>query len=157
MNKNSHDDNFPEIEFAEALPRVVLAHDLAEFMRQAWEVLHPGRKLTWSWHYDLLCEYLVLVKRGIVRRMIINVPPRTLKSSLVTIIFPVWGWLTDPCRSFMTVSYNSDLSTEHSVQRRRLLQSDWFREVCRNSVQLAGDLNRADQFSNTKGGADDRD
>ena len=71
-----------------------LANDLAGFTKEAWCILQPGRPLIWSWHYDYLCELLTLVKRRILRRVIINVPPRTLKSMLVTIIYPVWTWLT---------------------------------------------------------------
>ena len=72
-----------------------LAYDLAGFAKEAWRVLLPGRPLVWSWHYDYLCEHLLLVKRRALRRLIINVPPRTLKSTLVTIIYPVWVWLTE--------------------------------------------------------------
>ena len=59
---------------------------------------------------DYLAEYLVLVKRRVLRRLIINVPPRTLKSTLVTVIFPLWTWLTE---QFLTASYSLGLSSEH--------------------------------------------
>jgi predicted phage terminase large subunit-like protein len=130
----------------------MLANDLAEFAKQAWPILYPGRKLIWSWHYDLLCELLVLVKRRVLRRLIINVPPRTLKSTLVTIIFPVWVWLTDPSHHFLMASYNLDLSCEHSAKRRLLLQSAWFRDVCHNRLRLTGGRNRVEQYVNSKGG-----
>src|ERR1700757_3671837 len=101
MNRNRKAARFPGMEVAQALPRVVLANDLAEFAKQAWPILYPGRKLVWSWHYDYLCEHLVLVKRRELRRLIINVPPRTLKSTLVTIMFPVWSWLTEASHHFL--------------------------------------------------------
>jgi len=44
--------------------------------------------LVWSWHYDLLCEYLTAVYQGKLTRLIINVPPRTAKSTIATICFP---------------------------------------------------------------------
>ena len=138
--------------FPEELLRMVLSKDLAEFTKQAWTILNPGRELVWSWHYDLLCECLILVKMGVLQRLIINVPPRTLKSTLVTITYPVWVWLTEPSHQFMTASYNSDLSEEHSLKRRTLLQSPWFKRVSGNRVRLAGDRNRVDQFTNNKVG-----
>ncbi len=152
MKRKGKAASFPGIEIAQALHRVVLENDLAEFAKQAWPILHPGRKLVWSWHYDYLCEHLVLVKRRELRRLIINVPPRTLKSTFVTIIFPVWTWLTEPSHHFLTASYNLALSTEHSAQRRRLLQSMWFRNLWGNLFQLTDDCNRTEQFMNTRGG-----
>ena len=129
-----------------------LANDLADFAKSAWPILQPGRPLTWSWHYDYLCELLVLVKRRELRRLIINVPPRTLKSTLVTIIYPVWVWLTEPGHHFLTASYSLDLSAEHSGKRRNLLQSAWFRGLWGDLFRLSGGRNRVEQFTNNQGG-----
>ena len=129
-----------------------LANDLPSFAKQAWHVLQPGRQLVWSWHYDYLCEYLVLVKQRRLRRLIINVPPRTLKSTLITIIFPVWTWLTEPEHNFLMASYTLDLSSEHSLSRRALLQSQWFQGLWGDRFQLSGDCNRVEQFRNDRGG-----
>jgi hypothetical protein len=65
-----------------------LSNDFAAFVKKAWTVLHPARSLVWSWHYDLLCEYLTAVYQGKLTRLIINVPPRTAKSTIATICFP---------------------------------------------------------------------
>src|SRR5579864_1212456 len=81
-----------------------LADDLSAFVKKAFTVLHPNRRLIWSWHYDYLCEQLTLVKQRRLLRLIVNVPPRTLKSTLITIVFPVWVWLTEPGHDFMTAS-----------------------------------------------------
>lgn len=152
MNRKPKTAPFSGVEIVEALPRVVLANDLAEFAKQAWSILYPGRDLIWSWHYDYLCECLLLVKQRTLRRLIINVPPRTLKSTLITIIFPVWTWLTDPSHHFLTASYNLDLSIEHSVKRRILLKSPWLKDLCRNVFRVTGGRNRVDQFMNNRGG-----
>jgi len=123
-----------------------LATDLSAFTKKAFQILYPGRKLVWSWHYDLLAEYLQLVKQRKILRLIINIPPRTLKSTLVTIAFPVWVWLTEPEHNFLTASYSLDLSTEHSVFRRNLLQSAWFHRLWGDKFHLAGDRNQVSQF-----------
>ena len=73
----SFPEDLPLLEFAGALRPLVaegLANDLPGFMKEAWPILHPGRPLIWSWHYDYLCELLVLVKRRVLRKLIINVP-----------------------------------------------------------------------------------
>lgn len=128
------------------------ATDFAAFVKKAWRVIHPTRPLVWSWHYDLLCEYLTAVKQRKVRRLIINVPPRTAKSTITTICFPCWIWASDPSQNFLSASYSLDLSTEHSVMRRNLLQSGWYRRLWGDKFRLAGDRNQVAQFMNDKRG-----
>src|SRR5256712_7833383 len=129
-----------------------LAGDLASFAKKAWKVLNPTRPLIWSWHYDYLCEMLTLVKQRRLLRLIINIPPRTLKSTLVTVIYPSWVWLTEPEHNFLTASYSLDLSTEHSVTRRNLLQSPWCQRLFGDRFQLAGDRNQVAQYANDRRG-----
>jgi hypothetical protein len=121
-------------------------------VKKAWRVLHPSRPLIWSRHYDYLCEVLTLVKRRQLRGLIINIPPRTLKSTLVTVLFPSWVWITEPEHSFLTVSYSLDLSSEHSVVRRSLLQSAWYQRLFGDRFQLAGDRNQVAQYANNRRG-----
>lgn len=125
------------------------AEHLDEFFRAAWNVVNPGKKLVWSWHYDFLCEHLVLVKERKLRRLIINVPPRTAKSTLITICFPVWWWLTAPHDSFLTGS----LSTDHSAARRALIASPWFQRLFADRFALSGDRNQVSAFGNDKRGS----
>jgi predicted phage terminase large subunit-like protein len=125
-----------------------LAGDLASFVKKAWTIIHPSRPLVWSWHYDLLCEYLTLVHQRMIKRLIINVPPRTAKSTIVTIFFSCWVWASDPSQNFLSASYSLDLSTEHSVMRRTLLQSGWYRRMWGDKFRLAGDRNQVAQFMN---------
>ena len=143
------------LKFAAALRPLLaegLANDLAGFAKEAWRVLHPGRPLIWSWHYDLLCEYLLLVKRRALRRVIFNLPPRSAKSTLITIIYPVWTWLSEPEHDFLMVSYSLTLSTEHSIRRRNLLLSRWAQSLWTKKLQLTGGRNQAEQFVNNRGG-----
>jgi predicted phage terminase large subunit-like protein len=122
--------------------------DLATFVRKAWSILNPGAKLVWSWHYDLLCEYLELVKAREVRRLIINVPPRTAKSTIATICFPCWTWSSEPGHTFLCASYSRDLSTEHSLARRHLLASEWYQKRWGNRFNLGAGQNLKTQFDN---------
>jgi hypothetical protein len=129
-----------------------LATDFSAFVKKAWPVLQPNRPLIWSWHYDYLGEQLTLVKQRRLLRLIVNIPPRTLKSTLITIAYPVWVWLTEPEHNFMAVSYNLDLSTEHSVMRRKLIQSEWFQRLWGDRFEMSGDRNQVGQFMNDRGG-----
>jgi predicted phage terminase large subunit-like protein len=99
---------------------------LYRFFLSAWKVLEPATPLYTNWHLEYVCEWLEEVTAGKVRRLIINVPPRSLKSTIATICWPVWEWIKNPAKRKMFASYSQSLSTEHSMARRRLLESDWF-------------------------------
>jgi predicted phage terminase large subunit-like protein len=129
-----------------------LSQQFADFVRGAWSALHPGRKLVWSWHYDLLAEVLMAVTQGQLRRVIFNQPPRTLKTTIASICWPVWVWLTEPTRSFLCVSYSKDLAVEHSLARRNLILSPWYQRLFSDRFTLSEDRNRVDEFSNDQGG-----
>jgi predicted phage terminase large subunit-like protein len=145
-----------QLERAAALRPVLadcLAHDFAAFAKRAWGVLHPTSQLIWSWHYDYLCELLTLARLRKILRAIINVPPRTLKSTLISVMFPVWVWTSEPECNFIMASHSMDLSTDLSLKRRRLIQSDWFRNLWGHKFQLAADRNQAAHFTNDRFGS----
>lgn len=125
---------------------------LKEFVTQAWPVLEPVTPLVWNWHLDLLCEYLVQARQRDITRLIINVPPRTMKSTLVTVCWPVWWWVTEPATRFMMVSYADELAVDHSVFRRNLIQSEWFQERWNDKFKLAKDQNLKTQYENSQRG-----
>jgi len=129
-----------------------LTENLGAFARAAFPVVFPNRKLIWSLAYDYLAEVLMLMARRDPnhKRVIWNQPPRTLKSFLASIAFPVWLWLHDPSHQFVCVSYSMDLSTELSLARRNLICSAWFQCLFGDRFQLAS--NRKDQFSNNQRG-----
>src|ERR1700733_2838951 len=151
--------NGPEVhqrlQDAEAMGSLIADHfenNFCDFARKACAVLEPNHKLTWSWHLDYLCEMLTLVKGRQFLRLIINAPPRTLKSPLITIVFPVWLWINEPQHRFMAASYSLALSAEHSLLRRNLLQSAWFRKLWGDRFQMSEDCNQIGNFMNDHGG-----
>lgn len=136
-----------------------LEDDLAAFFRAAWSVLEPGRRLEDSWHYDLMAEWLWLVREREFKKVypemlgiIWNVPPRTAKSTFLTVCFPVWCWLKRPSMRFSCYSYSLDLSTEHSVKRRNLINSEWFQSLWGDRFQMVRDQNQKTHFDNDQTG-----
>jgi hypothetical protein len=128
-----------------------LAQDsLAEFVKQAWHIVEPAAPLSWNWHLDLICEWLEQVAAGKTTRLIVNVPPRSMKSTLISIMFPMWTWATKPMVRFLCASYSAQLALKHSRDRRALLLSPWYQ---RNwPVRLAEDSNTQAEFTNTNRG-----
>jgi predicted phage terminase large subunit-like protein len=132
--------------------RNALEGDLAKFVRRFWPVLEPVTPLEWNWHLDLLCEHLTQAARGQCRRLIVNVPPRSMKSLLCTVLYPCWLWATGPERRFMFVSYADELSTDHSLFRRNVMNSPRFRQHWGGVVRFAKDQNLKTQYENTRQG-----
>jgi len=128
-----------------------LKADFAAFVKAAWSTLHPGTKLSWTPGHDAICDYLVAVWEKIITRLIINCPPRFAKTTILN-CFLVWIWLQDPTRSFLCCSYEIDLALNGNADRRRLMESKWFKELFGDAVQLSTDRSQAGDFSNTAGG-----
>ena len=128
---------------------------LMEFFRSSWSVLEPETKLIDSWHYELIASYLELITRGKFRQqfpdklgVIVNVPPRTGKSSLVSVCWPCWSWILRPSLRFLCASYSDQLATEHSMARRNLLLSRWYQKNWGSRFSLSADRNRLSDFGN---------
>lgn len=100
----------------------------AYFVKEFWAEI-DAEPLIWNWHLDVLCHEIEQVYRRVFARLpklydlIINVPPGTSKSKIVTIMGPVWGWLNDPTLKTINGSYSGDLSLEHADAARDLIKS----------------------------------
>ena len=130
-----------------------LAEDsLYEFIRQAWHVVEPGVAFVDSWHIKVIAEHLEAVTLGQIRKLLINIPPRSSKSTVVSVMYPVWEWLTAPHEKYLCASYSSVLSTRDALKSRRLIQSPWFQERWKDRFELSGDQNIKSRYENTHTG-----
>ena len=89
---------------------------------------------------------------GHIRRLLINVPPRSMKSLLVSVLWPTWEWIRWPGGRWIFACYADALATKHSVDRRTVLQSTWYQARWGDRIQLASDQNVKGEFQNTKRG-----
>ncbi|MDP4003687.1 phage terminase large subunit [Methylobacterium sp. NEAU K] len=105
---------------------VALRGDLATFVEQTFATLEPGTAFSPNWHYEHLCWALARVLRGDLRRLIINVPPRSGKSIIASVAFPMFALGHDPSRRIICVSHTEDLARKFSLDRRTVAQSPWF-------------------------------
>lgn len=77
---------------------------LAGFIREAWHILEPDQPLVWNWHLDAICQHLEAVTDGKITRLLINIPPGTSKSLIVSVLWPAWEWGPRGKRSMRYVS-----------------------------------------------------
>ena len=125
---------------------------LYDFVRQAWHVVEPGVQFVPSWHIEAICEHLEAITAGELRKLLINIPPRHSKSTLVSVMWPMWEWLTDPAHKYLCASYSGTLSIRDNLKARRLVQSPWYQERWGSMFALAGDQNAKQRFENDKTG-----
>lgn len=125
---------------------------LAEFVRQGWHVIEPATPLVWGFHIDAICAHLEAVSRGQIRNLLINIPPRHMKSLLVSVFWPAWEWTQSPERRFLCSSYSASLSIRDSVKCRRLIESPWYRARWGHLFVLSGDQNVKSRFDNSRSG-----
>ena len=125
---------------------------LYEFVQQAWHVMEPGVPFIGSWHIELICEHLEAVSAGEIQRLLINIPPRHSKSTIVSVAWCAWEWLTAPEQKFLAASYSGTLSIRDNLKARRLIQSPWYQERWGHMFELAGDQNAKQRFENNKTG-----
>lgn len=118
----------------------------------AWPAISPGVPLQSNWHLDCLCEHLQAMARREIRRLIINIPPRMGKSSLVAVALPAWRWLTDPTEKFLVASYGLKLALRDSRRCRNLIMADWYQKRWASTFAMAHDQNEKGRFDNDKGG-----
>lgn len=141
-----------EREEIEAIETELAERSLSEFVRQAWQIIEPGRELHWSWYIDVICDHLEAAYRGEIKKLLINIPPRFAKSLFACVFFFAWVWIKDPTKRFMFASYSQVFSKRDSNRSRRLIQSGWYQRRWGNIVKLAEDQNEKMRFENTSGG-----
>ncbi len=126
---------------------------LVEFIRQGWSSVEP-RPFVPGWHIEAICEALEAVTAGSLKRLLITVPPRHMKSLAVSVFWPAWAWgpRARPGLRFLFASYARALSVRDSVRCRRVLESPWFQARWGDRFRLCFDQNTKARFDTDEGG-----
>ena len=138
--------------------RQILSGNLVEFFRQAWHIVEPATKLSANWHLDfisyLLQEAIGRVIRGEKRpyHIIINVPPRSSKSTLCTVMPNAWAWTTAPCLEVMNASYADSLAELHAIKTKEIVESEWYQKRWGHMFRMSRRMNRNKAYGTDKGG-----
>lgn len=121
------------------------------FVREAWHVLLPDTPFVDGWHIRAFCDHLEAVTRGEIIRLLINVPPGTTKSFIVSVFWPAWEWTFRPWLQYLTTSYKEDYAKRDARRMRDLVESDWYQSLWGDQVELirAGEMS----FENTRRGS----
>lgn len=121
--------------------------DLMQFIRAGWHVLEPATPFSPNWHIEAICRHLEACRSGDIDRLIINIPPRHMKSLTVGIFWPAWRWTFEPTLKFLTASHTESKAQDDAVKARDLIMSNWYQSRW-PQIQMKGDTNRKSFYEN---------
>ena len=137
-----------------ALQKKLSEMSFYEFFKAAWVVVEPAVPLSTNWHHKYICDTLqeecerIIAQKPKNKDIIINVPFRSTKSLIVTVMFPVWAWIKSPKLRFITSSYSAALSIELATKSRDIIFSDWFKKRWGDVFHIKKDQNLKERYEN---------
>lgn len=117
----------------ELLLNLKLRTEFKWFIAKCFNTLNPGTEYLDNWHIDAIAWHLEQVQRGRIKRLIINMPPRSAKSISASIAFPAYIHGHDPTKEIIAVSYAQSLATKLHNDYRTILSSPWFMDLFPNT------------------------
>jgi len=125
FDKSSRMSRDTDIELLDA----ILRESFVSFIRKTFNTLNPGTRFLDNWHIEAIAWWLEQVRLGRIKRLIITMPPRSLKSISASVAFPAYVLGMDPTKSLICVSYGQDLAAKHQNDTRAILNSSWYRRI----------------------------
>lgn len=125
-----------------------MERNLSEFIKQSWAVIEPNTPYVANWHIDLISEYLQAINNSEILRLVINIPPRHMKSLHTTVFYPAWTWIKCPEKRFIKVSYSDFLSRKYNILCRDVIKSPWYQHNWENQFKIKEDDDRQNMFKN---------
>src|SRR5881392_1725684 len=128
----------------------ILRSDLGFFAQRCFSELNPQAAFAPNWHLEVIAAKLTAVREGKIRRLIINVAPRNLKSLMASIAFPAWCLGHDPSAQILSVSYAQDLADKLARDCRGIMISPWYRQIF--PTRMAPQRQAVQEFITTRQG-----
>ena len=119
-------------------------------MVRCFAELHIGRTFSPAWHAEVLAAKLQGVHDGPAKRLVVNVPPRHLKSLAASVALPAWLLGHDPTLAIVNVTYAQDLSDKFARDCRMIMTSDWYQSLF--ETRLASPREPLAELATTRGG-----
>jgi len=130
--------------------RAVLRLDFNAFIQRSFHELNPTTPFLPNWHLAVIAAELEACRRGVTKRLIINVPPRALKSHIGSVTFPAWLLGHDPSAQVIVTSYSQELSGKLSSDCRTLCSAQFYQDLF--STRLSPTRQAVQEFTTTKNG-----
>lgn len=129
----------------------LMRRDFVSSLLRVFPYIRGGADLLPNWHLDAIAYQLQRVRRGECNRLLVTLPPRNLKSLMISVAWVAWCLGQDPSLNFICVSYSNELSAKHARDCRAIMQADWYRRLFPRTVVKAA-RSAAYDFETTRGG-----
>lgn len=131
--------------------KAMISRHFGIFSAKVFKTVSPATPYLANWHIDAIAEYLNACERREIRRLIINMPPRYLKSLVVNVAWPAYLLGKNPATRIISASYAQSLAIKHAVDTRLVLNTAWYQEIFPETL-LSHDQNEKDKFVTTRRG-----
>jgi predicted phage terminase large subunit-like protein len=132
------------------LYREAMLLDFVAFNHRCFREINPTTPFDPNWHIEVMAAALEDCRHGRNRRLIINVPPRSLKSLTASVAFPAWLLGHNPSTKIISASYGADLAEKHARDCRQIMNSQFHHELF-PACQLS-DRQAVQEYETTAGG-----
>ncbi len=114
--------------------QAVLRTDFQAFSERAFMTLNPTETFQDNWSLQVIAHHLNRCAKREITRLLILIPPRSLKSMMASVAFPAYLLGQNPSAKVIAVSYSHDLSTKFSNDTRSIIKSDWYGDLFPHTV-----------------------
>ena len=145
-------------ELEKEIKKKVFKKSFYQFFKWAFNILEPQTKLEDTFHIKYLCDLLQAEIERIIRReakgkdLIINIPPRTSKSKIVSQAWIAWIWIVAPHLRMIAVSFDEKLTLTNAQYAKDIIKSAVYQELFGDIFQIRKDVDSKEKFANNKGG-----
>jgi len=122
----------------QALLNALFRQNIAPFIQKTFSTISSGDPYLNNWHIAAIAWHLEQCVKGDIKRLIITLPPRSLKSIAASVAFPAWVLGLQPSKKIVCVSYSQELANKHAYDTRTVMQSDWYQQCFPNTRLSAG-------------------
>ncbi|ABD46193.1 phage terminase large subunit [Neorickettsia sennetsu] len=131
------------------MKRQYSTEEFLKFFKESFKTLFPAKKFVKCGYINVISDRLVACLNGKINRLIINIPPRHMKSTLVSVVFPAFVLSKEPSKGIIVASYSSLLSTKHSLETKLVMSSEWYKKKFKDTV-ISKHHNTKNKFLTTK-------
>ncbi len=132
--------------------QTLLRRDLYAFIERCFYELNPTTRFLRNWHLEVVASKLEACRRGEITRLILNQPPRSLKSQCASVAFPAFLLGHDPTAQIICASYGQDLANKHALDCRTVMTSAWYRALFPHT-RLSQERQAVEEFMTTRQGS----
>jgi predicted phage terminase large subunit-like protein len=126
---------------------------LAVFVQTFWSIIEPGKPLVWGWYLQAICDHLQAASTGEITHLLICMPPRHMKSSIVSVMWLAWMWTSQPWRRGMYGSYDERLTQRDADKTRSIIKSERYQKLFKPSWKITREQDSKNFFRNTMHGS----